>query len=653
MNGRFRAAALVLTSLLSGALSGAAFGADALSMEIDPAFEGYTPSYGTLPVAVLLRNTGADARGVVRVSGENFQMDYPIELPRGTRKRLLTYPSVDYSGLRYMLLTDRGTVLKSFAPNAPTSDASQTVLLIDDASGVLSFLRGAKTGRIPRGDYSSSDSQGSVQDAYTTPDNAPTRAVAYANLSAIVLGTGSERLSTEAVDALKLFTLSGGTLVFVGGASSAVLGDPRWKEVLPVHDLHVSTIEHSRVLQTLGEGTPPPVSVTSGTPVSGAEIRKDGSTLMTAERGFGIGKVVFLAFNPLEPPLSKWDGRRNTMSKTMRLIDSIRTTNFLNQFHPNPNEYPTMPGGAVMISSPTGYHSMSGISSGLPSASSDPFSTKLPPTERVFLLLGAYFVVVVPLNFLVLRKLKRGELAWVTAPIISLGFASAFFASAQGLYSAKMSTASQGILLAQQGLDEGLFVGQSQLFIPRSGTYDLKVQGLDSLGVMPASQMYYYGGNNDQSSADLNPVDVGEIKIPEMQASNLAFKRVEYRQKVPIGKWFSISVNRTSANKGTCTIRNDSAYELGSATLYAGDAQYHLDKIAAGQSKTVPYDATYVADQGVSPSSDFTQFLARNREFAVVGLLNGYRPGPQLGTQVDSRTSVKLAFVGREALGPK
>jgi len=638
---RFRATALLFTTLWAAA----SFAADPLTMRVDPAFEGYQPSYGTLPVAVDLTNTGPDARGVVRISGDNYQMDYPVELPRGSRKRLLTYPNVDYSGLRYTLISDHGSVSKSFSLNGMSSDGTTTALLISDNAGEMAFLRGGEVVK-PKGSSSSGSPEAqrsTIQDAYTTPENAPGRAVAYANLAAIVLGTGSERLSTESVEALKLFALSGGTLVFVGGASSPVLGDSRWASVLPVYDFQVRNLAHSSVLRSLSEYEPPTISITSGKPIAGASVRREGADLMTAERQFGIGKVVYLAFNPFESPLSKWDGRRAVVSKSLRLLDYGRTSAFLNAYQPNQNQDPYT--GRPAFSSPVSTY-------GAPVANGDPFSTKLPPTEKVFFLLGAYFVVVVPLNFLVLKKLKKGELAWFTAPIISLGFASAFFASAQGLYSAKMSTASQGILLGQEGSDGGLFIGQSQMFIPRSGSYDLKVSGIDSLAVKSNNEGYYYGAGQQETSADINPVDVGEIQIPEMSANNLAFKQVTYRQKVSVGKWFSVSVKKTDGRHGVCIVQNNSPYDLVDGQLYVSDTRVQMGKLSSGERKSYAYDLNLGGTE-FSGISDFSQFLVRNQNIAVTGTIQGFRPGPQLGQEVGPRTQIQLGFVAKEGLGPK
>ena len=143
------------------------------------------------------------------------------------------------------------------------------------------------------------------------------------------------------------------------------------------------------------------------------------------------------------------------------------------------------------------------------SVTADPFNTKLPPTTKVLWILCTYFVVIIPINFLLLKKLKRGEWAWFTAPVISLSFAGAFFAAASDLYSAKLSTATQGLLVATAHTPETLFFGKSQLFFPRGGEYDLKLQNLDSLGAGQGDPYDYSGGyRSRQEYGGLNAIDI-------------------------------------------------------------------------------------------------------------------------------------------------
>lgn len=633
-----------LTLFLFATLSGGALAADPITMEIMPALEGYSPSYGTVPVAVVLQNTGPNARGTLRVTAQDYQMDFPVELPTGSKKRILTFPSMYYGGATYLLLTDQGRKLENFNLSGSAPDGTQSLLLIGDSPGEMAFMKGAKTGSVPS--QYGSNTQSSSQDAYTTPENAPTRPVGFANLAAVVLGSGAERLTDDTVQALKLYAMTGGTLAFVGGASAPVLRDARWQDVLPLKDFHTATVTNSNALASMGGYEVPTFSMTTGSPVPGASFRKEGPNVLTAERSYGLGKIVLTAFNPFEAPLSKWEGRRAAFTKVLRVTDQVRTNSFLSPYQEGYESYPS----SVSIYSSSSYGGATTMGGGSSTQQEDPFSTSLPPTEKVFTLLGAYFIVVVPLNFLVLKRLKRGELAWFTAPLISLGFASAFFASAQGLYSAKMSTATQGVLIGQEGANEGMFIGKSQLFVPQGGSYDLKVAGIDSLGVVPSRQYYYTTGDKDTS--ELNPVDVGEVKMPHMQANNLAFREVDYRQRIPIGHWFSIRVKKQGPYQGTCVVRNDSSYTLDNAELYVGETINAIGPLEAGDEREIEYRIDpKPADVGQLPV--LGQITSRNGSIALTGQLRGFRPGPQLGQQVDKRTALSLAYFAKEGLGAR
>jgi len=436
----------------------------------------------------------------------------------------------------------------------------------------------------------------------------------------------------------------------------------------------------------------------------------ENGVLLSADRTFGLGKITYLAFNPFELPLAKWNGRKQALTKTLHLVDNFRGAAILQQFAGGNNDsygsssltqyitttttttvkngktstvtststsygspgrgstsYSTTSsskGVKTMISTtmvPAGYGAPVAYAGGPPLGTapaggydtSDPFSTTLPPTSKVFTLLGAYFVVVVPLNFLILRKFKRGELAWFTAPIISLGFAGALFASAGDLYSAKMSSAAQGLLVGQEGIADGMFIGKSQLFVPRAGSYDLKMKGVDSLGILSASRDFYGGRGQEEDTSDLNPQDTGEITIPEMHANNLAFREIAYRQRVPVSDWFSIEFRKDGKNKGVATVRNTGPYVLDHASVVTGGAEVPLTApLQPGESKIVTVIPQ--PDTGAnSGESDLKVLLNRNRGAALTGSIVGLQPGPQLGKPVQGRTAIQMILFAKEALGPK
>ncbi len=654
---------ILLAGLLVG-VTGSAVAADNLRLDIQPAFEGQSVENGVSPMVVEIANLGTDTRGVLRVTSNSWEMEYPVELPRGANKRLMTYPAIYFGNVTFSLMTDQGNVEKAFTPTnaVPYGSSSLNVLLVSDMPGQMSFVRGSNTSSTT----SNPEHQAlTLSDCYGKPGDLPTRPVGYHGIGAIMLGATSERLSDEEVQAIKLWVSTGGTLVFVGGASAPVLSDARWADLLPERDLHVAQLRNSQILANLGGippedlseagGVPPgpkdssvnvpaPIlSVMTGEPVRGATFRREGSIVVTSEKPYGLGTVQLLSFNPFENPLNKWSGRGEALAKLLRGQSGLLASAFLSpysQIMPNAGELTppvtaAMGAGSIRLT----YHGASSDS-----VEDDPFSMKLPPASRIFGILVGYFFIVVPLNFLILRKLKRGEWAWFTAPLISLAFAGILFTSARGLYGAKMSTISKGIIIGQEGNSDAVFVGNTQMFIPTGGSYDLKLQGVDDIGSVDDDPYTgsWRGGSDDAASFD--PVDNGEVKVPAFAANNLAFKRIVYRQRIPLSKWLNVKLEPAGGGTARCEVVNTGPYVLSDANLIVGGRAMSLGSIQPGQRQAVQVTFGSGGSSEDLTSDDVRRFTLRKDRVALSGTLEGFRPGPQIGVDVPGKSQIKVAL---------
>src|SRR5262249_17400069 len=80
-------------------------------VDLKPVFQSASVSSAPSPVALSIANKGTDAKGQIVVSnGYNFTR-YPVDLPRGAKKRVITYPTStnNYGGqLEFTLETDQG-----------------------------------------------------------------------------------------------------------------------------------------------------------------------------------------------------------------------------------------------------------------------------------------------------------------------------------------------------------------------------------------------------------------------------------------------------------------------------------------------------------------------------------------------------------------
>jgi hypothetical protein len=650
-NARPCSLAFAATLAVAGLCVPAAAGTRDFHVAIDSVFMDFVPVYGSLPVTVDIENKGPNARGVLHVSADGFEMDYPIELPRGSKKRVYTYPQVDNSygapaAIDYTLITDQGTV--NYRVNAqmfgqPTPNA---VALISNNAGDLGFLKQrdpVKRGKPQR--------QGeTLNDVYVKPENAPPRTVGYQGLTAVVLGEGAERMSDDAVRSIRLWGLSGGTIIFIGGASTAVLQDPRWRTALPIEGVDLQTLKGSAVLSKLG-GQPVNETLTlaMGKPAPGARIQADGGAAVVVQRPYGLGRVAYIACNPFEAPLNRWPGRKQLFGSLVMTSQAKNARAYLDQFQADRSQYEY---GGMYTSSTTG-----GWSSPPDARSDDPFSTTLPPTSRVFTIMVAYFIVVVPINFIILRRLKKGEWAWVTSPLISLAFAGAFLSSAGDLYAAKLSRATRGLVVAREGDDTGLFVGKSELFFPQGGEFDLGLKNADSVGVAANMNEYSYGRptRSGAGAEDLNPTDDGSVKLNRMSVNNLTFRQVSFRQIVPTQRWFSFSLKPSGRGMITCSIRNNTGRTLSRANLVSGGQTIPIPDIPPGQTASIDIRSGWAAQEGefermYGGNLSVSMVAAQNGGIAVVGDLKDLEVGPQIGRDVPSRTSIRMAYFAAQGV---
>ncbi|MFZ4507616.1 MAG: hypothetical protein ACOYON_07975 [Fimbriimonas sp.] len=569
-----------------------------LQLAVAPAFsENFVSGNGTVPIICDLQNNGPDAKGVLVVGTEGNSVQIPVDLPQGAQKRYFAYVTWDYSNLDVTLATNRGALRKQLEPKFNGNPGKTNVLSISDLPGQLSLLRGKTESLI----FNGTD---------CAVENAPPRMAGYRAVRVIVLGEGSERLSDAQVDALQMWTLRGGTLIFTGGASSLVLDDPRWTPYLPVRNSRVTTRPVGPWLGSVDRrGIPSVLTLREGQRIAGS---KNLDTPLITVRPFGIGRIVQMAVNPFDESVRAWQGRVGLVVRSMRYAQSGQSSQFLAN-DPDPN--------------------MAGGWSGGRMESSSAFQIELPKTSKIVWILIAYFVCVVPLNFLILRKMKRAELAWVTAPILALGFAGVLLGSAKALYSAGLSTATQGVLLLQQGVPDAMFEGSAQIFFPNGGQYDLKLESADYVSSLSQGRGVMFGGMANQ----VQVVETGDqMNVPALSATNLSFEEILLSRRVnQAGGW--VEVERMGF---AVKVTNRSPYEMQQVTVSSPTRYSGLFGLKPGETKTVGLPHAFVAPKPGFPNS--RGFRSVSGAF-VQGNLVGSRFGPQLGEETPGN-SVRFAF---------
>ncbi|GAB4490015.1 MAG: hypothetical protein Fur0016_17780 [Anaerolineales bacterium] len=355
-------------------------------------FDGYCKENRWIPARVTVENTGKDVQARVQVSYPNrsngqtaFGLDLP--LPSGARKEffLYTYPESYLQKLTVSVTENGRTLIKRDLNITCLSEKNLLVGLLSDTPSNYTNL----------GDLKPLD--GVTRVVQLRQADLPDQAQGWQALNALLIANADTgQLTSAQRTALRVWLAEGGKLLVTGGANWQMTA-AGLAELLPL------TPESTRRVETLAElpsyfhATSP---LTGGATLSTGALHKDAQVLVEQDgiplltrRAIGFGEVYYLATDPGLAPLKDWSGMEAIYSHLLGAqIAPPRWAKWPWQEEATGNALATLP------------------ELGLPS----------------FLLvcgwLGFYLVIIGPVNFIVLRRIKRPELAWLTIPTLVVVF---------------------------------------------------------------------------------------------------------------------------------------------------------------------------------------------------------------------------------------
>ena len=533
-------------------------------------------AYGSfVPVRFEIANPLRDDEGMLTVTLGSYQVHYPVQLPSNSVRSFIAYiPAEDYLDPVVELRCRQETI--KFDLSLPMSgyETVYDVALISDSPSLLTFLRTVVIEVEETDDYVSEPT--TFHDYAVLPQMAPDRAVGYDGMDLVVLGEGSERMTDAAVAAVQRYVLAGGSVLFLGGAVAPVLRDSRWDAFIPGENPRIVNLSGSSVVsEATGVPMDQTFTATQLDPIPGTTGLEENGVPIFWYRRCGLGLAIYWAFDPFQQPFQSYAGKAGLFEATFSTLGE------------GVSEYIAAIGASLDSG---GYDSY--MYPGYPGyyeQTDSVFQVEMPGTGKVFLILAAYFVCVVPLNFLILRKLNRGEYAWITSPIIGLAFAGVFFLIASDLYSAGLARSTTGLLVAHQGSKVAYGFGNQELFFPSGGRYDLSFSGIEAIANSSGDMWDYMGERSDTGfGGDL--YDVGEIIATRAAVSNLAFREIHFRQALDWPYRIPLTIELTSDGpnvKAVGSILNDTPYTMLDVQLHLGFRQVYLGTIEAGDHRSI------------------------------------------------------------------
>ncbi len=216
---------------------------------------------------------------------------------------------------------------------------------------------------------------------------------------------------------------------------------------------------------------------------------------------------------------------------------------------------------------------------------------KAPPSSAIALFLVVYLLLLIPVNYFLLKRLDRREWTWVTVPILVTIFSIGAYVFGYALKGTRMLQ--NTVTLCEMGSNRGDAVVTASIgvFSPRQTSYDLSSPFSDTVFWSPEAQ-----GRYDRSAQGYGPLEVampGEtgadsaVHVRNANISMWAMRVFAARTyQVKLGDGIAARLAQDGSDLSGI-VRNSTGRPLEHVWLTFGGSQTFLGALAPGQQKSV------------------------------------------------------------------
>jgi hypothetical protein len=554
------------------------------------------------PVRVTLDNpAGADDKRVrveVNLLGDSGSASpvgvyaRDVDLPSPSRKQVTLYTVANnFTHSISVRLSQNGSVIGTanllVAPQEPANTAIVGVVSSD--SSLLNLYQGEQVGNPEQlpvstrygGPPSGTQEAARAAIAHIAPEDIPAATAGLSSLAALIFDdVETSSLSQEQRQAVDAWVARGGTLVLSArpGGADTLAG---FSDIAPVS---ASGTRNLSGLKGLSDLVATPLNAPGSLIVPDARLRtgivgaprvlaaQDGVPLV-AMRDLGKGQVVYLAVSPGVEPLKGWDG---TVPLVKRLL-AEHPINLGNQ--------------AAQYGIPNTLFDVYGSMFDLP-------GLDLPAPLLLAAFMFIYILFVGPVNYIILKRMRRAELAWVTIPIMVAIFAAlAYFIGLQSK-GGELLTIRGNVVHTTPGLDTAETQQYLGIFSPIRRTYRLET-GAESI----ASEIDPYGYSTGGGGNGKPPVVLASSSstlIEEVNVNTWSLRSFRAESTVRAESLLESSLH-LGDNTIEGTVRNRSETGLQDVALIRGRAVQYIGYLAAGNEAPVKLDLSQAAFNNTSP----------------------------------------------------
>ncbi|HZD55718.1 MAG TPA: hypothetical protein VE136_03270, partial [Anaerolineales bacterium] len=386
----------------------------------------------------------------------------------------------------------------------------------------------------------------------------PDRTAGLSGLDVLLISRVDTGAITEnQLQALRNWLVSGGRLIVTGG--------PSWQKtaaglssLLPLAPDNTQSLADLSPLISFSQSHFPiegDAVITTGSPRPGAQtLASQSGYPLVLERSMGLGSVIYLSMDPSLEPLRSWVGLEDLYAGLLRVNND-------------------RPGWAHGFQN---WDSAAEAIASLPSLAT--------PSALLFCgFLVLYVVALGPVNFIILRKLKRREFAWFSLPALVIFFSLLSYVIGDRMRGDRALMERMAIVQVWRGSNTARVDGLVGVFSPSRATYQVEVGPGFLAHPIPTSTRLLGGGNWTIAE------DGASVTIPDMrlEVGGLDAFAVEGSITAPeITHDLKLSLAGTGVNlEGK--ISNQSALTLHGAVLIAPGNTEQLGDLKPGDTQDI------------------------------------------------------------------
>ena len=299
-----------------------------------------------------------------------------------------------------------------------------------------------------------------------------------------------------------------------------------------------------------------------------------GDLPLLARRTYGAGTVDYLAADPNSAPLRGWPGLTELWTALQTTVDVQPGWNGgFNDWDIAASAVEILPGYNL-----------------------------LPNVLPLCGFLGVYIALIGPINYFILARLNRRELAWITIPLFIILFSVLAYVLGFNLRGTEATLSRLSLVRVWPDVEQSPVDSLVGLLSPRRAQYDLAMADGGTLRPIPRNNQSGLLTGNVQSSVNVRQTDVFTADDFAVDASFIAgFNESSVIARPDLGGSASISRNAdTGLPQVRGLVRNDSDLTLTDPVILARGLAYRLEApLAPGD--TASFDVSLPAEVPPSP----------------------------------------------------